>query len=69
MTRTTGYNLGLAKVAVQCLYDNLVQGSTVVSILNFCAKNPLLRQVANRKASPLPCSPLFHSLYHTQKKA
>ena len=29
-------------------YDNFVVGSSVVPRLNFCAKNPPLRQAANR---------------------
>ncbi|MFN8429381.1 MAG: hypothetical protein U0V04_05330 [Spirosomataceae bacterium] len=33
-------------------YDSFVVGSSAVLRLNFCAKNPPLRQAANRYASP-----------------
>ena len=33
-------------------YDSLVVGSSVVLRLNFCAKNPPLRQAANRYSQP-----------------
>jgi hypothetical protein len=41
-------NSSLAKWRVKCFYDSLVQGSSTVLRLNFCAKNPPLRQSANR---------------------
>ncbi|PKP25149.1 MAG: hypothetical protein CVU03_09035 [Bacteroidetes bacterium HGW-Bacteroidetes-2] len=39
-----GTHTGLAKWRVQCFYDSLVQGSSLVFQMNFCAKNPPLRQ-------------------------
>jgi fucose permease len=41
-------NIGLAIWRVQCFYETFVQGSTVVILLNFCAKNPPHRQAKNR---------------------
>jgi hypothetical protein len=57
MTRTTltlhekeqrTANIGFAKWRVQCFYDSLVQGSSLVFQLNICAKNPPLRKAENR---------------------
>ena len=45
-------------------YDSLVQGSSTVLRLNFCAINPPLRKAGNR------CTPLkkqFHVTNHTSK--
>ncbi len=41
-------NIGLAIWRLKCLYETFVQGSTSVILLNFCAKNPPLRQAAKR---------------------
>jgi hypothetical protein len=46
--RRAATNTGLAKVAVQCFYDSLVQGSSSVFQLNICAENPPLRKAENR---------------------
>ena len=46
--RTTTANSGLAKGGVSCFVETLVQGSTFVLRMNFSAKNPALRQAANR---------------------
>ena len=46
--RTTTANSGLAKGGVSCFVETLVQGSTFVLRMNFTAKNPALRQAANR---------------------
>jgi hypothetical protein len=41
-------NSGFAKKRVQCFYDSLVQGSSSVFQLKFCAENPPLRKAENR---------------------
>jgi len=41
-------NIGLAIWRLKCFYETLVQGSTAVILLNFCAKIPRLRQYPNR---------------------
>ena len=41
-------NIGFAKWRVQCFYDSLVQGSSSVFQMKFCAKNPPLRKAENR---------------------
>jgi hypothetical protein len=41
-------NIGFAKWRVQCFYDSLVQGSSLVFQLKFCAENPPLRKAENR---------------------
>ena len=46
--KTTTANSGLAKGGVSCFVETLVQGSTFVLRMNFSAKNPALRQAANR---------------------
>jgi hypothetical protein len=42
------HNIGFAKWGVQCFYDSLEQGSSLVFQLNICAENPPLRKAANR---------------------
>jgi hypothetical protein len=39
-------NIGFAKWRVKCFYDRLVQGSSSVFQMKFCAENPPLRQAA-----------------------
>ena len=51
--RTTTANSGLAKGGVSCFVETFVQGSTFVLRMNFSAKNPALRQAANRYAQAL----------------
>ena len=46
--RTTGYNSGLAKVAVQCSADTFVVNQSLVLRINICGKNRHLRQAAKR---------------------
>jgi hypothetical protein len=46
--RRAADNSSLAKWRVTCFYDSLVLNQSVVLRLNFCAKNPPLRQAANR---------------------
>jgi len=46
--RTTTANSGLAKGGVSCFVETFLQGSTFVLRMNICAKNPALRQAANR---------------------
>ena len=41
-------NIGFAKWRVQRFYDSLVQGSSLVFQLKFCAENPPLRKAENR---------------------
>jgi hypothetical protein len=41
-------NMGLAKGGLTCFVETFVQGSTFVLRMNFSAKNPALRQAANR---------------------
>jgi hypothetical protein len=40
-------NMGFAKWRVMCLYDSLVQDLAFVILVNFCAKNPPLRNTQN----------------------
>jgi len=47
-TRTTGYNTGLAKVAVQCSADTFVVKESLVHRINICGENRHLRQARNR---------------------
>jgi len=56
LTRKEGrrHNIGFAKWRVQCFYDNLVQGSSLVFQINICAGNPPLRKAENRQAVNLP---------------
>ena len=51
--RRTADNSSLAKWRVTCFYDSLVVGSSAVLRLNFCAKNPPLRQAAKTLAAML----------------
>ena len=41
-------NIGFAKWRVKCFSDSLVQGSSSVFQLKFCAENPPLRKAENR---------------------
>jgi len=50
-TRTTGYNTGLAKVAVQCSADTFVVNQSLVLRINICGENRHLRQARKRCAS------------------
>jgi hypothetical protein len=47
-TKTTGYNTGLAKVAVQCSADTFVVNQSFVLRINICGENRHLRQARNR---------------------
>jgi len=47
-TRTTGYNTGLAKVAVPFSADSFVVNQTLVLRINICGENRHLRQARNR---------------------
>lgn len=46
--RTTTANSGLAKGGVSCFVETFVVNQTFVLRMNFCAKNPALRQAAKR---------------------
>jgi hypothetical protein len=48
LKRTTTDNSSLAKWRVTCFYDSFLLNQSAVFLLNFCAKNPPLRQAANR---------------------
>ena len=48
MTRSTGYNTGLAKVAVQCSADTFVVNQSLVLRINICGENRHLRQARKR---------------------
>ena len=47
-TRTTGYNTGLAKVAVQCSADTFVVNQSLGFRINICSENRHLRQARKR---------------------
>jgi hypothetical protein len=47
-TRTTGYNTGLAKVAVQCSADTFLVNQSLVLRINICGENRHLRQARKR---------------------
>ena len=47
-TKTTGYNTGLAKVAVQCSADTFEVNQSLVLRINICDENRHLRQAAKR---------------------
>ena len=46
--RKAAYNIGLAIWRLKRFYETFVQGSAVVILLSFCAKNPPHRQAENR---------------------
>ncbi len=46
--RSTTANSSLAKWRVTCFYDSFVLNQSAELRLNFCAKNPPLRQAAKR---------------------
>jgi len=48
MTKSTGHNSGLAKGGLTCFVETFVLNRTFRFRMNFCAKNPALRQAANR---------------------
>ena len=48
MTRMPAHNSSLAKGGLTYFIETFVLGSTFVLRMNFCAKNPALRQAANR---------------------
>ncbi len=48
--RSTAYNTGLAKVAVQCSADTFVVNQSLVLRINICGENRHLRQARNRYA-------------------
>ena len=50
MTRKTPYNSGLAKGGLTCFVETFVLKQTFRLRMNFSAKNPALRQAAERQA-------------------
>ena len=63
-TRTTGYNTGLAKVAVQCSADTFVVNQSLVLRINICGDNRHLRQARNRQAVKKLTFFLFNFYFH-----
>jgi hypothetical protein len=55
------YNMGLAKVAVQCSADTFVVNQSLVLRINICGENRHLRQARNRSPHPI------HKLKQPQK--
>ncbi|MBK8847511.1 MAG: hypothetical protein IPO27_13600 [Bacteroidetes bacterium] len=53
-TRTTGYNTGLAKVAVQYSADTFVVNQSLVLRINICGENRHLRQARKRQVVKKP---------------
>jgi hypothetical protein len=49
MTRSTGHNIGLPQWGQTCFYDTFGINQSAVLRLNFCSKNPPLRQAEKRK--------------------
>ena len=47
-TRTTGYNTGLAKVAIQYSADTFLVNQSLVLRIMFCGENRHLRQARKR---------------------
>ncbi len=47
-TKIAAANFGLAILRLKCFYETFVLGSTLVILLNFCAKNPPHRKAVNR---------------------
>lgn len=52
--RTTTANSGLAKGGASCFVETFVKVSTFMFRMYFSAKNPALRQAANRYVQPYP---------------
>ena len=54
----TVHNSRFAKAGVLCFYESEVLNSSLVHLITFSAKNPVLRQYPNRCASPYdqPCA-------------
>jgi hypothetical protein len=48
MVKQRPANSSLAKGGLTCFVETFVQGSTLGILMNFGAKNPALRQAANR---------------------
>ncbi len=48
------HNSGLAKGGVSCFVETFVQARSFVLRINFSAKNPALRQAANRQTVKKP---------------
>jgi hypothetical protein len=64
--RKTPYNIGLAIWRLKYFYETFVQCSTVVILLNFCAKNPPHSQAEKRYPIPPPNQILQTFLSKTQ---
>ena len=58
--RSTGYNMGLAKVAVQCSADTFVVNQSLVLRINICGENRHLRQA--RKPFQQPSIPALRPI-------
>src|SRR5690606_23053920 len=67
--RTTGYNTGLAKVAVQCSADTFVVNQSLVLRINISGENRHLRQ-ARKRSEEIPSGfPRYGSGLHTSSTA
>jgi hypothetical protein len=53
MTKTP-YNIGLPQWGLTCFYDSSVLNQSAMLLLNFCAKNPPLRQAEKRQTVKKP---------------
>ena len=62
MERKAAYNMGLAKVAVQCSADTFVVNQSLVLRINICGVNRHLRQARNRYM------PLYKNTLMTKRK-
>ena len=54
---TTGYNMGLAKVAVHCSTDTFVVNQSLGHLINICGENRHLRQARKRYLQPADENP------------
>ena len=57
-------NSGLAKGGVSCFVETFVQAESSVLRMKFSAKNPALRQAANRQAVKKLTFFLFNPYFH-----
>ena len=59
MTRITVHNSGLSKGGLTCFVETFVVKQTFVLRINFSAKNPALRQAANRQVVKKQLTPII----------
>ena len=68
ITKTPATNIGLAIWRLKCYYETFVQGSTIVFLWNFCAKNPTHCQTEKRwpsfnKNEKKPINPFTDNIF------